>query len=116
LQDTHEQQTPQLANHGSLALITDNDPPEWNTWDEAQLIRRQKQLSRDDSLEIAIERGKILHRLKLAPADYEKKNIGITARCGQMLVNLATSPRTYANWPHPASWRAVYEIVKYDGE
>jgi len=90
------------------------DPPEWDSWTEAQLIARQKELSRDDVLDIAIERGKILHRLRLNPADYEKKKIGITARAGQMLVNLATSPRTFMDWPHPASWRAFYEVVKYD--
>jgi DNA modification methylase len=90
------------------------DPPEWNDWTEAQLIHRQKELAGTDAFEKAVERGQILHRLRLTPADYKRKNIGVTARLGQMLVNFATSPRTFMDWEKPAKWTAAYPLVQYD--
>ena len=98
----------------AILAALNNEPSEWSGWNESEPIQRQKELS-VETLLTAIERGKILHRLRLNPAEYQEKNIGITARAGQMLVNLATSPRTYrTDWNRPCSWRAVYELVKYD--
>ncbi len=53
--------------------------------------------------------------MQLSQKDYERINFGITARTGFRLIILATSPRTYrCGWKRPRSWRACYELVKYD--
>src|SRR5580700_8297726 len=96
-----------------LAVLHDVSP-EWLEWPEARLISRQKELS-TETLYTAIERGLILKHLGLRREEYELKDVGITGRTGDKLITLATSPRMQRDdWTRPCSWRACYELVKYN--
>jgi len=94
--------------------MKNNNQKKFVGWDESQLIERIRELSKK-GLRNAIDRGLILKQLNLSENDYERKNIGITARAGYMLINLATSPRTHrTDLVLPCRWRATYELVKRD--
>jgi hypothetical protein len=84
-----------------VVSVLQNPSPEWDDWDETRLIARQKELS-TETLHTAIERGRILKKLRLKPDEYKSKNTGITFKTGYRLIQLATSPRMGRDdWTRP---------------
>ena len=59
--------------------------------DESTIIARIKELNRDD-LTGAIERGVLLKILDLKWDEYETKNVGVTRRTAERLIQLVDHP------------------------
>jgi site-specific DNA-methyltransferase (adenine-specific) len=79
--------------------------------EEQRLIARVKELSAD-TLETAIERGKILKCLDLKWHEYESRKIGITWRTAYRLMELVDHPRMdRSDWEKPARWTVCYELL-----
>jgi len=79
--------------------------------DENLLIARVRELSAD-TLDTAIERGRILKVLNLKWTDYETKHVGITFHTGYRLITLVDHPRMQdETWQKPAHWYTCYLLL-----
>jgi hypothetical protein len=81
--------------------------------DESTIIARIKELSRDD-LAGAIERGILLKILDLKWDEWETKNVGVSRRTGERLIQLVDHPRMRRDdWNKPAQWTVCSEMLAF---